>query len=187
MDYTKGKIYVIKNKEDDEIYIGSTIQTLKERLRGHKRDYKKWVSGKYHYVSSFDILEKKDFYIELLYNFSCNSKKELEKQEGIEILNNKCVNKRVAGRCKEDYMKIYRSENKEHIAVYNKNRRLHNENHKKILKKADKTFYDKNKEKMAIKKYCDCGGRWTYKSKKRHEGSKKHIKWLNEKKKIDYV
>ena len=31
-DYTKGKIYCIRNKINDDIFIGSTCQTLSQRM-----------------------------------------------------------------------------------------------------------------------------------------------------------
>ena len=37
-DYSKGKIYTIRNSDDDtKIYVGSTIQPLSVRLGGHKK------------------------------------------------------------------------------------------------------------------------------------------------------
>jgi len=39
-DYSTGKIYKIVNGIDNEIYIGSTIQTLKKRLSDHR-----WLAG----------------------------------------------------------------------------------------------------------------------------------------------
>jgi hypothetical protein len=36
-DYSKGKIYTIRNRNDDtNIYVGSTIQSLAVRFAGHK-------------------------------------------------------------------------------------------------------------------------------------------------------
>ena len=39
-DYSHGKIYKIVNDIDDEIYIGSTVDTLSRRFSGHKRKAK---------------------------------------------------------------------------------------------------------------------------------------------------
>ena len=36
VDYKKGKIYQIKNTIDDDIYVGSTTNTLEGRMKGHK-------------------------------------------------------------------------------------------------------------------------------------------------------
>ena len=39
--YEDGKIYTIRNKNDDSmIYVGSTTQTLSQRLGNHKKDKK---------------------------------------------------------------------------------------------------------------------------------------------------
>ena len=56
MDYKNGKIYTIRSHQTDEIYIGSTTQTLTKRLSKHKTDYKYWKNGKQHYISSFELI-----------------------------------------------------------------------------------------------------------------------------------
>lgn len=38
MDYKNGRIYVIRNTENDLCYIGSTTQSLSKRLSKHKHD-----------------------------------------------------------------------------------------------------------------------------------------------------
>ena len=47
-------------------YYGSTEQTLKERLRRHKVGYKRYLEGKMHYLTSFNIIDKNDYNIELV-------------------------------------------------------------------------------------------------------------------------
>ena len=39
-DYSQGKIYMLTSEQTPEIYIGSTKETLEERLKGHKDNYK---------------------------------------------------------------------------------------------------------------------------------------------------
>ena len=39
-DFNKGKIYKITNNYNDEVYIGSTCDTLNRRLTNHKRSSK---------------------------------------------------------------------------------------------------------------------------------------------------
>jgi predicted GIY-YIG superfamily endonuclease len=56
-DYNNGKIYMLESKEGNVIYYGSTTQTLEERLRKHKYNKKIYEEGKYHYITSFKILE----------------------------------------------------------------------------------------------------------------------------------
>ena len=58
VNYGKSKIYKIqKIGGDSEIYIGSTSQSLSMRKAGHSRDYKSYLRGKYHYTTSFKLIE----------------------------------------------------------------------------------------------------------------------------------
>ncbi len=60
------RFYKIVSANTDKCYIGSSVQNLEERLRQHEKDYKGFQDGKYHYVSSFDILDFKDYSIQLI-------------------------------------------------------------------------------------------------------------------------
>lgn len=124
MDYANGKIYTIRSFQTDKYYIGSTTQTLTKRLSKHKAYYKQ---GKY--VSSAEIIQYGDAYIELLEDFPCFKKDQLCKREGQLIRDHKdnCVNKNIPGRTDKEYykdnkeqrleqMKEYRADNKEKIA-----------------------------------------------------------------------
>lgn len=91
MNYKNGKIYAIRSYQTEEIYIGSTTQTLTKRLSSHKRNI----------CNSKLILQYPDAYIELIENFPCNSKEELNRKEGEHIRANNCVNKE-AGRTPEE-------------------------------------------------------------------------------------
>ena len=43
-DYSNGKIYTIRNRNDDtKIYVGSTSQPLYKRFHQHKKDSKKEI------------------------------------------------------------------------------------------------------------------------------------------------
>ena len=53
-----GKIYSIRSYETDAIYIGSTKQQkLCKRMVNHKTDYKRYLNGKKHYVTSYEIVK----------------------------------------------------------------------------------------------------------------------------------
>lgn len=56
--YKNGKIYKIVDNTSDKYYIGSTTQTLTERLTQHEKNFKMYKNSKYNYVSSFEILQK---------------------------------------------------------------------------------------------------------------------------------
>ena len=112
-DYSTGKIYKIWSFNSDEIYIGSTIQALSERLRGHKRDFNYYKnSGKGDYCTSYIILENEHYDIELVEYCSCKTKLELCRREGELQREIDCVNKNIAGRS----VKERRDDNKEIIS-----------------------------------------------------------------------
>jgi hypothetical protein len=151
-EYKNAKIYKIVDKTNNNLYIGSTIQSLKNRLSNHEYDYKKYLIGKRYYISSFKILENNNYSIELIEAYPCESKAELEKREGFYIKSIECVNKHMAGQNKID------------TEEYNKQ------------------YYDINKkiilERMKQKIYCMCGSETTHCHKARHERSQKHIKFV---------
>jgi hypothetical protein len=85
VDYSQGKIYKIVCNKTGLIYIGSTIKTLDERLKRHEecmnifiRNYK---TKKPQFLTSFFILLKKDYKIELIESYPCKSRIELEIKE----------------------------------------------------------------------------------------------------------
>lgn len=155
VDYKNGKIYKIINDENEDVYYGSTIQTLKERFESHKNDYKVYLNGKYDYVTSFEIVKYSSCKIILVENFPCKSRYELEVRERYYIEKYKCVNKIVPTRtCKEwkndnkDILKEKRKqnyqENKEKIREEAKQYRLEN---KEKINKYNAQYYQENKEK----------------------------------------
>jgi hypothetical protein len=79
-DYSKGKIYKIVDESNEDVYIGSTIQSLDERFNGH------------HIFTDYDK-NKCDCKISLIEDYPCNSKQELEQREKYFIQTNDCINK----------------------------------------------------------------------------------------------
>ena len=102
-DYTKAKLYALRSRLTDDIYIGSTCSPLSKRLWGHRKHYRMYGNKKYHYLTSFEILKHPDHYIELLRAVPCATKEELMKLEGDEIRATACVNKRIEGRTNKQY------------------------------------------------------------------------------------
>ena len=115
-DYSKGKIYKIISSECDDVYYGSTVLPLNDRLSKHERSYKQYLNGNYGCNTSFKIIEKGNYEIVLVENYQCNSRKELEMREGEYIKNNQCVNRIVPRRT----VKEYYEDNKEKISEQNK-------------------------------------------------------------------
>ena len=121
--YENGKIYKIVCNTTGLIYIGSTIQTLKERLSQHKSKYRLSRT-----CSSHLVLQNNNSDIILIENYPCNSRKELQLREGIFQKSIPCVNSAIAGRTIKEYRKDnkektkqYSIDNKEKIKVYKHN------------------------------------------------------------------
>lgn len=87
--YSQGKIYKLYTKEGDECYIGSTIQPLWRRLQVHK-----YPSNRCRSKELIQMYKFTSILIELLEDYPCNSRYELEtrEKEYIEMTDN-CVNK----------------------------------------------------------------------------------------------
>jgi len=197
----QSKIYKITDNTNDKIYIGSTCQTLKERLSGHKSEYKRFLKGLSRNVRSFGILKNNNYKIELLENCNIKTKDELTARERFYIENNECVNRCIPGRTRKEYKennkdkikeqdKTYRDANKDKINEKNK---AYKENNKDKIKEQDKTYRDANKEKKRayyeanqdkIREHnnekfdCECGGKYTYINKMQHLKTDKHKKYL---------
>lgn len=158
--YEKGKIYKIVDNTNGDIYIGSTIKTLQKRLIAHKADYNSWLNGNdTSYYTSFEILKNNDYHIELLEDYPCNSKKELEKKETEYIKNNNCLNMKLPVRSLAEYYednkerlkeehRNYKLNNKQKVDEYNKNYR---EKNKIQVEERSKKHYEENKEKIIMR------------------------------------
>ena len=90
-DYSKGRIYsIVSPSHPEDVYYGSTIQTLGVRMCGHRKQHIKREGG----CSSSDVLRHGDAIILLVENFPCKSVEELRAREGYYVLNTPCVNRR---------------------------------------------------------------------------------------------
>ena len=140
-DYQNGKIYKIWSVSTDEIYVGSTVQSLSRRMTGHRRNYKHYLNGKGNFVSSYKILDYGNAKIELVEKFGCSCKEELLAREGHFIRTLNCVNLCIAGRTQ----KQYREDNKE--SIRDKKKRHYEDNRDKILCQR-KEYREVNREKL---------------------------------------
>lgn len=174
-NYQNGKIYKIWSPSTELMYIGSTTQKLCSRFTAHKRNYKYYKNGKYHNVTSFQILEYEDARIDLITECPCDNREQLRQIEGHYIRDLDCVNKCIPGRTQTQY----NQDNKEKILEQVK---IYRQNNKENIKEYAKSYYQDNKEK--IKEYknqkfdCECGGKYTRDNKPRHERTNKHKKYL---------
>tara|TARA_R110000803_G_scaffold55976_1_gene113074 strand:- start:130 stop:777 length:648 start_codon:yes stop_codon:yes gene_type:complete len=151
-DYQKAKIYKIWSPQTEKVYVGATIQTLSMRMTEHRKPTSTTSSSKI-------IIGLGDAKIELLEEYPCNNKMELDKKEGEYIRKLDCVNKIIVGRTKKEYhednkehsvkiQKEYRDNNKENIVEKSKE---YYDNNKEIIAEKRKDRYEKNKESVLIK------------------------------------
>ena len=132
-DYSKGKIYTIRNKHDENlIYVGSTIEEyLSKRFQKHKSHTS---CSLYMFINDPNNNTTWDnWYIELYEEHPCENKLQLCKKENEIIRQIATINKigyRTA-EIKQQKDKEYREKNKEKIASRHK---IYSEqNRKKIL------------------------------------------------------
>jgi len=102
-NYQNGKIYKLVDLDNRDTYIGSTTQSLAKRKYDHNAKYKSYMKGKYHYVTSFDIIKNDNFDIYLIENYPCQSKEELHAREGYWQRKIDCVNRITLGRTQKEY------------------------------------------------------------------------------------
>jgi len=194
-DYSKACIYKIWSPLTDRIYIGSTCDMTK-RWCNHKSHYKKWKEGKRNNICSssvlFDLVGLENCKIEWVNDFPCETKKQLNKEEGRVQRQYKdlIINKGIAGRSKKEYykdnkqelnikIKEYHQQHKQEIKEYLKE---YQQQHKEELsikaKEYYKEYYDNNKEELSIKGKqkitCECGSIHTLNNKSVHLKTQKH-------------
>ena len=190
VDYTKANIYKITNDYNDEVYIGSTCDTLMKRFSGHKTTMNTKPERKLYKLMHEIGFER--FRIELIENCACDDKYQLRQREGYFIRQLGTLNEQIAGRddkeyyndTKEirlEYAKQYREreENKEHIKKSSeeyreKNRDKLNEYFKSYRQINKESIKEKTKEKVN----CECGCLISKGKLPRHRTTEKHIKLM---------
>jgi hypothetical protein len=198
-DFKKAKIYKLWCYETDDIYIGSTCQRLCARLSGHKRQNDGCTSKKLFEISD-------NVMIELIEEYPCNNKMELNRRESHFIKELNCINKRIENRTKKEYLeenadyfkekrKKYYEKNADKIKEYQKQYNLDNrdkvlelqkqyrENNRDKIKAHKKEYYEKNADKInekgREKVKCECGCIITRNTLLQHRKNTKHLNLLN--------
>ncbi len=82
-----GVIYKITNNLYNEVYYGSTIRKLKDRINEHKRHFNLFVKNNIGWCQSYQIIMDDNYKVEKIEDYPCNSIRELEKREDYYILN----------------------------------------------------------------------------------------------------
>ena len=203
--YNSSKIYKICSNLTDNIYIGSTTQSLSQRLSEHVRRCKHYIKIDNNYISSFEIIKLGDYYITLIEECNFNNKSQLLKREGevIKLNLNIVFNKMIAGRTDAEYRqdnhetilehkKQYRQCNKELIASkekehYNNNKikinlrnNIYHSEHKEQKKQYDIINRVAHLEYNKIPFNCMCGLTITLNGKSQHMRTNKHINLIQQ-------
>tara|TARA_R110000868_G_scaffold131790_7_gene342058 strand:- start:3170 stop:3742 length:573 start_codon:yes stop_codon:yes gene_type:complete len=189
MDYQNGKIYYISNGE--LYYVGSTVQGLKERLRGHRNDYNSYEKSN-HYKSSFEVIKTGTYEIKLIENFPCECKADLEKRE-YEIIKeynalygDKCVN--ILGvQTAEQYAQKQRDRSNlyyaEHKAERKEKMRQSYANNKEQRIAQVKAYREANHAEIMARLLtpveCECGDVVAKCNLTRHKKSQRHLTNIN--------
>ena len=139
MDYQNAKIYKIVSDFTDKIYIGSTCSPLSKRHYEHKQKSVRYTRLNKSYITSHELIKLGETQIELIEDYPCDRKEQLNAREAhyIRLYKENVVNKQMLGVDKEkraQHLKQYKQENKETIL----------EQHKQYLQA--------NKEKIAEQK-----------------------------------
>jgi hypothetical protein len=125
-DLSKGKIYKITNDFNDEVYVGSTCNTLDKRFLGHKYDSKKKNLLNLPLYKLMNEIGFERFRIELICDFPCEERYQLREKEGEFIRQLGTLNNKVECRTQKEY--------------YHENKAKYLEYHKE--------YVEKNKEKV---------------------------------------
>ena len=177
--YSNSIIYKIVSKDISitECYIGSTCD-FKERKRQHKYSCNNENSKNYNlkvYIfmrenggwDNFEMIEIK--------KYECCSKAELhlEERTQMELYGGK-LNTIIPSRTTKEW----REDNKEYYKEWCENNR---EKIKEQCKEYRQNNREKIKERQNQKFKCDCGGKYQYSTKVRHNKTNKHKSYINNK------
>ena len=159
-NYQNGEIYCIRNTQNNEIYVGSTCQSLSQRMTQHRADYKtNKCQGMKIYKNMFEF-GIENHYIELLEEYPCESIEQLRKREGEFIRElNASLNTLIAGRNSKEYyndnIEVKAQKDKEY---YNKNidkimerKKIYNQENRERINQNKKIYYANNSDETKTK------------------------------------
>ena len=145
IDYSNGKIYIIRNTENDKAYVGSTFGSLNKRFNGHTNEINTHRTKGYRFYKAMGELGKDCFYIELIEEYPCENVTQLRAREGHWIRHYNTWQdehgyiKKLEARTKPEYYQ----DTKEH--VLEKVKEYYNE-HKEERDTYEKEHYEANRE-----------------------------------------
>lgn len=169
-----GRVYKIINSDESIMYIGSTTQTLQQRWRMHKNNYRRWTESKGNNCSIFSYFKEHGvdaFSIHLVSEHQLENRKQLCEFEQLLIDRSVCVNQvrahRSADQLKESVREAskrynlnhrekrqtkaqeYRQANPEKI--HEQRQQYYQEKKDEVLEKS-RQYYQEHKEQMMERK-----------------------------------
>ncbi len=157
-NFSNGKIYKISNDYNDDIYVGSTCDTLVKRFIKHKSKSKTERTKLYNFINEIGFNR---FRIELIEVYPCEDKYQLRQKEDFWIRQIATLNSRGSSPLPIDEILNKQSE-------YNKQYYIENE---EKIKDYKRNLYQKNKEKIV----CECGCKISKNYLNKHIKNKKHL------------
>jgi hypothetical protein len=169
-----GRIYKIIHNQSNIIYVGSTFNTLRDRIYAHKNSYKQWLKDNTSEVSIFPYFKEYGFFqftIILIQEYLVVDRDHLKSKEQLWI--NK-LRKNVINRNNPFYIKKF-AQKEQNKQFYAKN--------KLELAKKNKQYRIDNKETLNARENekfnCECGGKYSKVNHSKHKKTNKHQVWIN--------
>ncbi len=170
LDYSKGQIYVIRNTLNDNVYVGSTTQTISRRWAEHMRSMRRKKTKHYKIYRAIEDLGIDNFYIEFVEAWPCENKGQLCAREGHYIRQMDSVkngyNDVVAGRthkecnaiCRERIREKCQSDNEyrenrlKKIREYQRERYRSDENFREVVSERTREYRQRKKQMIKDRK-----------------------------------
>ena len=89
LDSGEGIVYMLKSKNTEKVYIGSTFNNIERRLEGHKYSYYKYDKYRFGYCSSYEVMKCGDYDMIELKKYDIISRKDLLLRES-EVIKEYC-------------------------------------------------------------------------------------------------
>ena len=179
MSYSKGKIYRLVCNNTGQQYIGSTIQSLSQRLGNHKAAYKAFLEGKpTDKLTAFSILSENNFEMILIEEYPCENKNQLERRERYFIQTMFCLNKNKPEQTREERIEYHQQYRKDHKDEILKSKIDYRQKHKEEIAKSKIDYRQKHKEEITALTRCECGGHYQHKSRSTHFKTIKHTSYF---------
>lgn len=198
-----GRVYKIIANTGDDVYVGSTFNTLKDRMKKHRSCYAEWKKGKGGKFAVYDMFEKygvdhckmvliKEYQVVAE---TIRDKKHLSVYEQLWINKTNCINIQNSFQIKHLYDKKYRKENREIVnerkRIYKQNNQekvraqdaAYRENNREKCRESNKNYYMRNRDKILQKErekvLCECGSELRKSDMSKHIKTKKHQEFIN--------